>query len=212
MKTRTSRTNSAPGVMRRLWGELLSQSLYVFSLILILLFGSSRASADIMDTYVMSGASAVLDGDLFTITGTFTVDTTSEFESSVITLTGTSTDAIAGTYAGFESLGTILDDIYAYGTSPPSSNLSIDLYFASNPFGATPDRLIEVSWSQGTPISYEVDFNAIGFAVLTASTPEPSSVVPILVTVIAMVGFLTRRKLALKRSTGSSIFSRSFFN
>ena len=80
MRNCTLRINSAGSLRRRVWRAVQSSpATYVFALIPILLFGSSRAKADVVDTYVFS-SDATTDlgghGNTEAITGGFTFDAT----------------------------------------------------------------------------------------------------------------------------------------
>ena len=87
MKTFTLRMNSVASVLRRLLGgAFCAQTWSVAVLGLILLFGPSRASADIINNYVFApGGSTVLGGYVESISGGFTFDA-SDVMKSVATL------------------------------------------------------------------------------------------------------------------------------
>lgn len=68
----------------------------------------------------------------------------------------------------------------------------------SGELGVSPDPLLEVGWSS-SPSNGVEDFAPLGgieFAPAAAAVPEPNSVI-LLVTLVGMVGFLTRRKLVV---------------
>ena len=181
MKTGTSGMSSAA-----------SRPYYVFALMLILVFGPSRVSADTINTYVFTAnAAANLGGDIEMISGSFTYDSTDSEESGVsITLTGIGIESGNYTEPSMVILNQDLIIAYAAGSE-------LGIMFA-NPLTGSPDPLAEVEWSvQPTPAPGPVVFNdpaPVGAAVF--ATPEPSSII-LLVTVVAMAGSLARRKLAV---------------
>jgi len=196
MKTFTLRMNGAASVLRRgLGGAFCAQTWSVVAVGLILLSGPSRAMADIIDNYVFaSGASTVLGGDTLTISGSFTIDITTDVESqTAITLSGNAT--YAGTYTYPTYASGCLNCIEAN-----DGNISLSLGFADL-LGVSPDELQSVAWQNpalAPPNSQLSDPAPTGFVEFapTPAVPEPSSVI-LLVTLVAMVGFLTRRKLAV---------------
>jgi hypothetical protein len=99
MKTFALRMNNAASVLRRILGAALyAQPWAVVAVVLILLFGPSRASADIINTYVIApGASTLLDGYIESITGGFTFDDTDDAESAV-SLTRSGMAPFSGAY------------------------------------------------------------------------------------------------------------------
>jgi hypothetical protein len=179
-----------------------------FALTLILLFASSRASADTVDTYVFSGASAVLGVApetvaLETITGGFTFDaTTNEVSAVDITLTGNSA------YAGSFTASSLSDGGLPFDVLNPVVNAGvtafINLTFASD-FGASPDPLVGFNWvstsgggGSGVPTS-DLEGEIVISGTSTSAVPEPSSFILILVPLVATVGFLKRRDRAVAR-------------
>jgi hypothetical protein len=180
-----------------------------FALTMILLFGSSRASADTLDTYVFSGASAVLGVAPFetvaleTITGGFTFDTTTNKVSAVdITLTGNSA------YAGTFTASSLSDGGLPFDILNPVVNSGvtafINLTFASD-FGASPDALVGFNWistsgggGSGVPTN-DLQGEIVITGTTTTTVPEPSSGILLLVPLVATVGFLTRRDRAVAK-------------
>jgi hypothetical protein len=185
------------------WILRILSCVFALTLTLIFLFGSRRANADTVDTYVFSGASAVLGVSpetvaLETITGGFTFDATTSVVSAVdITLTGNS--AYAGTFTAaslsdgglpFELLNPVVNG---------SATAFINLTFASD-FGASPDALVGFNWistggggGSGVPTSDLKGKIVISSTTSTSGVPEPSSVVLLLMPLVAIAGFLTRR-------------------
>src|ERR1700679_2965119 len=169
-----------------------------FALTLVLLFGPSRASADTLDTYVFSGASAVLGISpetvaLETITGGFTFDATTNVVTAVdITLTGNSA------YAGSFTASSLSDGGLAFNVLSPVVNAGgtafINLTFASD-FGASPDPLTGFNWTStsggggsGVPTN-DLQGEIIITSTSISAVPEPSSFILLLVPLIAIVGF-----------------------
>jgi hypothetical protein len=151
-----------------------------FALTLILLFASSRASADTVDTYVFSGASAVLGVApetvaLETITGGFTFDaTTNEVSAVDITLTGNSA------YAGSFTASSLSDGGLPFDVLNPVVNAGvtafINLTFASD-FGASPDLWL-VSTGSPRPEVVGVGFRLATWKVRSSSLAPPSPPCP----------------------------------
>jgi hypothetical protein len=164
---------------------------YVFALMLLLLFGSSQAKADIYDYYVFASpvTTTTLNGVTEGVTGSFTFDATSDVATAVsITLTSglASPSPFDGTYTNSsDSCGSCYG---IYGVSGGSSFLFV--YF-DDALGVSPDDLEETQF-YGSVIGFET-VAATGYAEFSA-VPEPGSVIQ-LMTVVAMVGFLIRRKL-----------------
>lgn len=185
MKNCTSGFYRAASVLRRVWAGQLSTPFYVFSLILILLVGSSRAKADI-DTYVFSsGTSTNLNGDTEDITGGFTFDTTTDIATAVsITLTGAS--PYAGTYSN--SSDTCSNPCTAIFATSGVSTLFVHF---DQGLGVSPDDLQSTEWSSSISPGFGSDGSPTGAAVFasTSAVPEPSSVF-LLVTMVAMLGLL----------------------
>jgi len=114
MKTFTLRINRAASVLRRAsGGTLCSRPWSVLALVLMLLFGPSGASADIITTYVFApGISTVLDGFMESITGGFTFDATDDTESAIsLILAGPA--PFSGDFTSSGGIGTS----YPYGPS-----------------------------------------------------------------------------------------------
>jgi hypothetical protein len=194
MKTFTLRMNSVASVLRRvLGGAFCAQTWSVAALGLILLLGPSRASADIINSYVFApGASTVLGGDTLAISGSFTFDITTTTESQVaITLSGNPT--YAGTYTEANLDVGALAEVFA-----DDGDLSLTMLFA-NVLDVSPVELQTVNWQNldTTPVAQLQGLAPTGFVEFAPApaVPEPSSVV-LLVTLVGMLGFLTRRKLA----------------
>jgi hypothetical protein len=192
MKIFTLRMNSLASVLRRLLGgAFCAQTWSVVSLGLILLLGPSGASADIINNYVFApGASTVLGGDTLTISGSFTFDFTTLIESQLdITLSGNPT------YAGTYTVGSNLGDLAVVFADDGVRSLTIG--FVEN-LDVSPNPLSFVAWQNPEPpIAQLSDAAPVGFVEFapTPTVPEPNSVI-LLVTLVAMAGFLTRRKLA----------------
>jgi hypothetical protein len=186
MTTYTSRVNSALLILRRVLGVHASPPSYFLGLILILLFGPSRASADI-SAYVFSpGTATFLGGEVEFISGSFTFDTATDTESGVsITLTGPL--PFSGTYT--EPLLTTFNAALVIANAPGEE---LDIYFA-DPLSVSPDPLSSVYWFT-IPVTEAsatvIDPAPLGSAIFV---PEPWSVI-LLVAEVAMVGFLMRRK------------------
>jgi hypothetical protein len=185
------------------WILRILSCVFALTLTLIFLFGSARASADTVDTYVFSGASAVLGVSpepvgLETITGGFTFDATTNVVSAVdITLTGNSA------YAGTFTAASLSDGGLPFDFLNPAVNAGatafINLTFASD-FGASPDALVGFNWistggggGSGVPTNDLKGKIVISSTTTTSGVPEPSSVVLLLMPLVAIAGFLTRR-------------------
>jgi hypothetical protein len=185
--------------LRRVWVGVQSSPplFYVFALILLLLFGPSRAKADIYDSYVFTfpGTSTTYYNPTAvteTITGSFTFDATTGDSTAVsITLSG-GASPFDGTYIN-PSDTCALPCSAIYGLSGAST---LFVHFV-NPLSGSPDPLQSTEWSSASLAPYlGLDSSPTGSAVFSAAVPEPGSVIQ-LMTVVAMVGFLTRRKLVV---------------
>jgi hypothetical protein len=162
---------------------------------LILFCGLQSAARADVDTYVFSSnASTNLDGTATeNITGGFTFDTTTGAVTA-LTITLANGDApFDGTYSN--SLDTCTTTCTSvFGTNGGST---LFVFFAQD-LGASPDALKSTEWSSASVSPFlGLDSSPTGSVVFTttAAVPEPSPIT-LLVTMVAMVGFLTRRKLA----------------
>ncbi len=188
----TLRINRTRSMSRCVWRAVQSSPApYFFAL--ILLFASSRAQADV-ETYVFSSdASTNLDGTATeNITGGFTFDTTTGAVTALTITLANGNAAYDGTYSN--SLDTCTTTCTGvYGTNG-GSNLFV--FFAQD-LGASPDALTSTEWVSSVSPYFGLDSSPTGSVALTSSAavPEPSPIA-LLVTMVAMVGFLTRRKLA----------------
>jgi hypothetical protein len=133
----------------------------------------------------------VLGGDTLAISGSFTFDFTTTIESQVaITLSGNPT--YAGTYTATNLALGALAEVFA-----DDGDLSLTILFA-NVLDLSPVELQTVDWQGSGPIPPQLQGQDLtGFVEFapTPAVPEPNSVI-LLVTLVAMAGFLTRRKLA----------------
>jgi len=152
-----------------------------------------EARADI-DTYVFSNnASTNLDGTATeNITGGFTYNTTTGAVTA-LTITLANGDApFDGTYSNaLDTCTTTCTGVF--GTN---GGATLFVFFAQD-LGASPDALQSTEWSAPVSPFLGLDSAPTGSVVFatTSAVPEPSPIA-ILVAMVAMVGFLTRRKLA----------------
>jgi hypothetical protein len=195
MKTFTSQMNRVASVLRRgLGGAFCAQTCSVVALGLILLLGPSGARADIIDTYVFEPSSAtVLAGLTEPITGSFTFDATTNVATAIsITLSGL--PPFGGTYLA-ASVSAFGADFIGFGATNSAGDF-LALTF-QNQLGISPDPLVldAIYVDNDLSAADQAPLGGIEFAPAAPAVPEPSSVI-LLVTLAAMVGFLTRRKLA----------------
>lgn len=151
-----------------------------------------EARADI-DTYVFSGnASTNLDGTATeNISGGFTFNTTTGLVT-LLTITLANGDApFNGTYTN--SLDTCTTT--CTGIDGTNGVATLFVHFDQD-LGASPDALQSTEWSSASVSPYfGLDSSPTGSAVLATAAPVPEpSPIALLVTMVAMVGFLTRRK------------------
>lgn len=153
-----------------------------------------EARADIENYVFSSDASTNLDGTATeNITGGFTFNTTTGAVTA-LTITLANGDApFDGTYSNTSDTCTTTCTS-VFGTNGGST---LFVFFAQD-LGASPDALKSTEWSSASVSPYlGLDSSPTGSVVLatTSAVPEPSPIA-LLVTMVAMVGFLTRRKLA----------------
>jgi hypothetical protein len=196
MKTFPLRMNSVASVLRRVLGGANGTRLWsVVALVLFLLSSPSRARADIIDSYQFEPlTSTVLSAQPETISGSFTFDATTNVATSIsITLSGLS--PFGGTYLA-ASVSNFGSDFIGFGATNSAGDF-LALTF-QNELGVSPDPLVsDAIYVDNHVVTY--DLAPVGGIELApaapAAAPEPSAVI-LLVTLVAMVGFLTRRKLA----------------
>lgn len=185
--------------LRRVWVGVQSSPplFYVFALMLMLLFGSSRAKADIYDSYVFANSPlTILNGLRENIAGSFTFDATTGNSTTVSITLSHGASPYDGTYTT-SSDTCALPCTAIYGVLGGST---LDVFFAK-PLGVSPDDLKETEWtnlsvSPYSGIDYDPGTSPTGSAVFSSAVPEPGSVIQLMM-VVAMVGFLTRRKLVV---------------
>jgi hypothetical protein len=185
--------------LRRVWVGVQSSPplFYVCALVAILLVGPSRAKADNYDYYVFASpvTTTTLNGVTEGVTGSFTFDSSSDSLTAVsITLASglSSPSPFDGTYTiPSVSLPAYCGSCQSFTVYSGGSTL--DVYFDSA-LGVSPDNLEETQWYAA--VSPYIGFDAAtGYAEFSA-VPEPGSVIQ-LMTVVAIVGFLIRRKLVV---------------
>jgi hypothetical protein len=183
------------------------------------MFGPARASADIMDSYVFEPGSLITFGSdtegnipagvTELVSGSFTYDATTNTPTAI-------TISLAGPapYSGTYTLDTNATGGVATAqlTALLGPYEELDLAFADF-LGNSPDALTSALYSYESPTTFnnqarqEAIAGGVEFAPAASAVPEPSSVI-LLVTLVAIVGFLTRRKLAggwgPKRTTHST--------
>jgi hypothetical protein len=146
-----------------------------------------------MDSYVFEpGTSLTFGSEAESVSGSFTYDATTNIVT-VLTISLAGPDPYSGTYTS-DAEGQPVAIIS--GFLGPYEELLIGL---ANGLGSSPDAIIGAVYEYESPTATQFTHadavaGGVEFAP-AAAVPEPSSVI-LLVTLVAMVGFLTRRKLA----------------
>jgi hypothetical protein len=149
-------------------------------------------------TYTFSGATATFSpGQVTTITGTFTYDSTTTMESNVdITLSGpVLVPSVNGTYTETPSAGTAnASTLSAFNPSPSVSEVAFMVIFFQNPLAGVADNLASVEVTDLPPLANPefiyLSSSVTGFAI---GTPEPASIALLGAALIAF-GAIRRRR------------------
>lgn len=144
-----------------------------FALMLGVLVGGSRASADVVNTWVFTpGASTILGGDIELISGSFTFNSATDTESGVsITLTGQG--PFAGNYTEPLMEGFVGDTIVGFAPNLELSITFLDPLTAAN----SPDAIGMVVWTVVPETRASPPIRSTGsFGSAVIVTPEPGSV------------------------------------